>query len=176
MAIMHEAPTHVRRPRVNLWLVAVIALAAALIALGAWVLVDRNTSSSAPGRASPEVATMLADRIAAMNREDGPAAAVFYTKDAIMQEEDNAIVQQEGPPGLVTKGRKQIAARLQFLSEAGLRIERVGAPIQMGRFVGEAVRFYEFGGSGTGEGVLVFELDKSSGKIAHQWVTGDVRD
>jgi hypothetical protein len=45
----------------------------------------------------------------------------------------------------------------------------------MGRFVGEAVRFYESGGTGIGEGVLVFELDKNSGKIAHQWVTGEVR-
>jgi ketosteroid isomerase-like protein len=116
--------------------------------------------------ASPEVATMLENRIAAFDRADGRAAAAFYTKDAIMQEEDI---------GLTTKGRGQIATRLQFLMDAGLRMKTVGAPIQMGRFVGEAVRFYESGGTGIGEGVLVFELDKNSGKIAHQWVTGEVR-
>ena len=163
-----QAPrTHVGRPRINLWLVAVVALTAALVVLGAWVLIDQTRSSSTPGLASPGVVTMLEDRIAAINREDGQAAAAFYTEDAIMQEEDI---------GLVTRGREQIAARLQLLIDSGLRMEPVGAPIQMGRFVGEAVRFYEFGGTGTGEGVLVFELDKSSGKIAHQWVTGEVRD
>ena len=42
-------------------------------------------------------------------------------------------------------------------------------PTQSGRYVGEAVRFYEF--RGTGEGALVFEI----GKIAHQWVMGETR-
>lgn len=166
MSTTHLPRMHVRRPHANVWAVTVIALVAALVALGAWVVVDRTTSSSAAGLASAEVATMLENRIAAFDRADGRAAAAFYTEDAVMQEEDI---------GLTTRGREAIATRLQYLMDAGLRMKTVGAPIQMGRFVGEGVRFYEPGGTRIGEGVLVFELDKNRGKIAHQWVTGEVR-
>lgn len=166
MAVTHAGRAHVRRPQFNPWLGAVIALAAALVALGAWVIVDQTRSSPTEGLASPEVATMLENRIAAFDHADGRAAAAFYTKDAIMQEEDI---------GLTTTGRGRIAARLQYLMDAGLRMKTVGAPIQIGRFVGEAVRFYDPGGTARGEGVLAFELDKNSGKIAHQWVTAEVR-
>jgi len=166
MAVTHAGQAHVHRPQFNPWLVAVIALAAALVVLGAWVIVDQTGSSPAEGLASPEVATMLENRIAAFDRADGLAAAAFYTKDAIMQEEDI---------GLTTRGRKQIAARLQYLMDAGLRMRTVGAPIQSGRFVGEAVRFYDPSGTARGEGVLAFELDPNSGKIAHQWATLEVR-
>lgn len=166
MAVTHSGRAHVQRPRFNPWLGAVIALTAALVGLGAWVIVDETRSTSAEGLASREVATMLEDRIAAFDRADGRAAAAFYTEGAIMQEEDI---------GLTTRGREQIAARLQYLMDAGLRMRTVGAPIQVGRFVGEAVRFYNAGGTAVGEGVLAFELDEESGKIAHQWVTADVR-
>ena len=166
MAVTHTGPAHVHRPRFNPWLAAVIALAAVLVALGAWMIVDQTCSSSTDGLASHEVATMLEDRIAAFDRADGRAAAAFYTNEAIMQEEDI---------GLTTRGREQIAARLQYLMDAGLRMRTVGAPIQIGRFVGEAVCFYDPGGTAVGEGVLAFELDKDSGKIAHQWVTAEVR-
>ena len=166
MAATHTGQAHVHRPRFNPWLAAVIALAAALVALGGWVIVDQTRSSSTQGLASPEVATMLENRIAAFDRADGRAAAAFYTKDAVMQEEDI---------GLTTTGRAQIGARLQYLMDAGLRMKTVGAPIQSGRFVGEAVRFYDPSGTARGEGVLAFELDSNSGKIAHQWVTAEVR-
>ena len=167
MAVTHAGRAHVHPPQLNRWHVAVSGLAAAVVALGAWVVVDQTRSSSTDGLAPPEVVAMLEKRIAAFDRADGQAAAAFYTKDAIMQEEDI---------GLTTRGREQIAGRLQVLMDAGLRMTAVGAPIQMGRFVGEAVRFYESGGgTGIGEGVLVFELDETSGKIAHQWVTGEVR-
>ena len=165
MAATHAGQAHVDR-QFNPWLAAVIALAAALVALGAWVIVDQTRSSPSEGLASAEVATMLENRIAAFDRADGRAAAAFYSKDAIMQEEDI---------GLTTTGREQIAARLQYLTDAGLRMKTVGAPIQSGRFVGEAVRFYDPSGTARGEGVLVFELDKNSGKIAHQWATLEVR-
>jgi hypothetical protein len=125
-----------------------------------------TTAAASPeGLASNEVATMLDDRIAAFNGGDNEAAAAFYAEDAVLQEEDI---------GKVTTGRKEIGVRLHDLYYMGMRMEPVGAPIQSGRFVGEAVRFTEFEGTGTGEGVLVFELD-DAGKIAHQWVTAEVR-
>ena len=73
------------------------------------------------------------------------------------------------------QGREQIARRLGLLNVIGLRVEPIGAPVQSGRYVGEAVRFYQHQGTGTGEGILVFELDKS-GQIAHQWIMGETRD
>lgn len=165
MAVTHARAARAHR-RLNPWLLAVVALSAALFGLGTWVIVDETTSSSTRGLASPELATMLENRIAAFDRADGRAAAAFYTEDAIMQEEDI---------GLTTRGRDQIAARLQYLMDAGLRMKTVGAPVQIGRFAGEAVRFHDPAGAVRGEGVLVFELDRNSGKIAHQWVTGEVR-
>ena len=127
--------------------------------------ITATSTTSAEGLASSEVATMLEDRIATFNSGDGDGAAAFYAEDAVLQEEDI---------GLVTTGRKEIGGRLRDLFEMGLRMEPVGSPIQSGRFVGEAVYFTEFNGPGTGEGVLVFELN-DAGEIAHQWVTGEVR-
>jgi hypothetical protein len=153
----------------NLWLVAVIALTVALLALGAWVLVDRTGSSSTPAAAlapAPVVA-MLEGRIAAWDSGNGKATAAFYTKDAIMEERDVA-------PAVVTSGREAIGSRLQWIIDMGLRMKPVGTPVQIGRFVGEPVRFYTSAGARVGEAVLVFELAKD-GKIAHQWVIGEVR-
>ena len=104
-----------------------------------------------------------------MNRADGEAAAAFYAKSAVMEERDLT-------PASVSRGREEIAARLERLvgPGAGLRLALLGTPIQSGRFVGEAVRFLQSGGTGAGEGILVFELD-DAGKIEHQWVMGETR-
>ena len=161
MSTTHIAPLHARRPHLNAWLVAVIALVAALAALGTWVLVDRYAGdSTSQGLASPEVVTLLENRIAAWNRGNGRAAAAFYAADAVMEERDVT-------PAVVTDGRAAIGRRLQWIIDMGLRMEPVGAPVQVGRFAGEPVRFYAAQGTGPagGEGVLVFELDES-GKIA----------
>ena len=77
--------------------------------------------------------------------------------------------------GLVTTGREAIAARLQLLYALGLRMVPVGTPIEVGRFVAETMRFAEFEGTGTGEGVLVFQL-ADNGRIEHQWVIGEARE
>jgi hypothetical protein len=166
VSMTHAPSTDVRRPPVNPWAVVVTALAVAVVALGAWILADRyaGTSQSA---ASTEVAAMLESRIAAMNRGDSDAAAALYTQTGVLEERDQT-------PAVVSEGRAEIASRLALLYTAGFRLESLGDPVQSGRFVGEAVRFYELGGAGTGEGVLVFEIDRS-GKIAHQWVMGETR-
>ncbi len=166
MSTPHVPVLPVRRPRISPWLVAVIALAVAFVALGAWVIVDRQAGSS-DGKVSSEVATLLQDRIAAMNRGDSAAAAALYTPTGVMEERDQR-------PAVVSNGRAAITSRLQTLYDAGLRLESVGSPVQSGRYVGEAVRFHEFEGTGSGEGVLVFEINEG-GKIAHQWVMGETR-
>lgn len=171
MSTTHAATFHLRRPHINPWLLAVAAVAAALLALGVWVLVDRQTRSSA-GLASPAVASMLEGRIVAWNRGDGRAAAAFYTMDAVMEERDVT-------PAIVTTGRQAIAERLQTIIDLGLRMKPVGTPVQIGRYVGEPVRFYAAESRSAtwrpvGEGILAFELTPT-GQIAHQWVTGEVR-
>ncbi len=177
MSTSHVPRIHVGRPRGNPWLVAAVALAAALLGLGAWVIVDRARSESAGaaessrGLASDRVAAMLEARIAAWDRGDGGAAAALYTEDAVMEERDIT-------PAFVSEGREAIGNRLQELIDLGLRMRGVGAPVQLGRFVGEPVRFYAAEGGpawrAVGEGMLVFELS-AGGKIAHQWVMGEVR-
>lgn len=167
----HAATFHTRRPRINPWLVAVAALAAALVGLGVWVLVDRQTKTT-EALASPAVVAMLVNRIAAWDRADGKAVAAFYTRDAVMEERDVT-------PAFVSRGRQAIGDRLQTIIDLGLRMRPVGTPVQMGRFVGEPVRFYAVEGESTawravGEAVLVFEI-AANGRIAHQWVMGEVR-
>ncbi len=62
---------HVRRPHVSVWLVAVIGLAAALIGLAAWVLVDRYAGTDP----AAEATALVDDWIAAVNA-DYPADAL----------------------------------------------------------------------------------------------------
>ena len=159
MSFTHLPPAHAHRPHVSVWLVAVIGLVGALVALGAWALIGRD--SQPEGLASGEVTTMLDDRIAAANGNDSEAFASFYTKDAILEEHD---VQ----PAVVTTGREEIAARVKGLHLLGLRLASEGTPIQFGRYVAQAASVP--GDPETGW-ILVYELGKD-GKIAHQWVIG----
>jgi hypothetical protein len=62
---------HVRRPHVSVWLVAVIGLAAALIGLAAWVLVDRYAGTDP----AAEATALVDDWNAAVNA-DYPADAL----------------------------------------------------------------------------------------------------
>ena len=62
---------HARRPHIDYWLVAVIALAAALIGLAAWVLVDRYAGTDP----AAEATALVDDWIAAVNA-DYPADAL----------------------------------------------------------------------------------------------------
>lgn len=155
---------HARRPHVNPWLVAGV-LAAALVGLGAWVLIDRNTSATVSsagqphGLASASVAAMLGERIAAANRGDGKAVAAFYSRAGVLEERDVT-------PAVVTRGNEQIGARLQELFRTyGIPLKPESSVIQFGRYVAEALS-WEVGG-----GIVVYQLD-ANGKIAHQWAIG----
>jgi hypothetical protein len=114
---------------------------------------------------SDEIMSVLQGRIAALNEGDGKAAAAFYAVNATMEEQD------QDPP-LVTTGRTAIGDRLQELADVwGLRMRAEGTPIQFDRYVAEPVSFYGADGSGTGAGMLVFEVNADS-EITHQWVIG----
>lgn len=157
--------THRHRVHVNPWLVAVIVLAAALVALGAWVLIDQTRSSSTPGQASPEVAAMIHNLTAAWNRYDAEATASFYARDAVMEEIE------AGVPRVVSNGSAQITDRFRYMLDdarsAGVQ-GRIGTITQIGPYVSTR---YSWGTPGTtmGQGFIVDKLD-TSGKIAHEWV------
>ena len=150
--------------RANPWMIATIVLAAALVALGIWVVVDQQSRQSI-SLAPEEVTDMLEARIATMNEPDGRAAAEYYSIDGTLWELD------QDPPE-VSRGRTRIADRLESLcDDGGLRLKSAGASIMNARFVAEPVNLYFEGESGHGEGMCVFELDER-GEIQNQWVMG----
>lgn len=158
MTVTHTGQAHAHRPQVNAWLAAVIALAAALIALGTWVIVDQTRSSSTQGLASPETVTVLNDRIAAVNSGDAQAISAFYTRDAVLEERDVT-------PEVITRGSEQIGGRIRGLTQLGLRLKSESPVIRFGNTVAEAA---SMPGSGTEGFILVYALEGN--KIAHQWV------
>ena len=152
------------------WLAGCLVLAlAAVLGLALALVADRDETS--PTTPSAEVVALLDERIAAINRVDGAAAAALYAEDAVLDE----IEGEPYPSSTATYtfvGRAEIEERLQGLAEeAGLRLEAVGEPVQLGNLVAEPTRFLQEGGSGYGEGILVFEID-DQGTIAHQWMIG----
>lgn len=156
------------RGRPNPWLLAVIGLAAALLALGAWVAIDRATRNEPENLASSEVVAMVkAQSAAAYQAYDAKAAAAFYAENAVMEELDPMV-----PNGhVVTTGRDKIFMRTQvgvdYFRQMGWR-DDVGEVIQTGRLVAATHTFGVPGEEPYGELIVVDELDES-GKIAHEW-------
>jgi len=64
---------------VNRWLIAVVVLSVALVALGAWVIVDKTGSTSG---AAQDAAAMIDKFNAATSSNDAEAAAAVLTDDA----------------------------------------------------------------------------------------------
>ena len=158
MSVTHAPPTHVQRPHVNPWLVAVIALAAALVALGVWVVVDQTRSSTTEGVASAEVSAMLDDYLVAFNSGDSAAFSSLYAANAVQEDRTFS-------PAVVTRGSEQIADRMAFFASGGMRLEATGPVIVLGDTVARTERIP----GETGGYMVVYKLD-ANGKIAHQWV------
>lgn len=162
MSTPHVAQLHQRRLHLNPWLVAVVVLAVAVVALGGWILLE---SDPAPpkGLASGEVTSMLAQRIAAFNSDGTRDMSRFYATNAILEEHDVS-------PSVVTRGRTAIGERLEGFSRLwdtyGVQIASESEAIRFGPYVAEAASIGE-----DWDGILVYKLDEN-GKIAHQWVIG----
>lgn len=158
---------HLRKPHFSLWLL-VVGLAAALIGLGSWVIVDQTGSQATPaaqpihGLASAQRVAMLDARLAALNSAGKQSMASYYSSDAVF--EDRSVT-----PPIVVRGGTQVASLNEGFSKvwalAGLRMTRESDVIQTGNYAAHAVRLgdYRF--------MAVFEFDQS-GRIAHQWVFG----
>ncbi|HXH98309.1 MAG TPA: nuclear transport factor 2 family protein [Gaiellaceae bacterium] len=144
----HPHRLHLRRPHVNLWLVAVVGLAAALIGLASWVVVDRY----AGGSSATDKATTLIDKSnAAFSTGDQNAISAFFAKGAVMRSLGETY---SGLPAI------------RGLADGSLTPERV-APVTMhGDFATTYVRITA-AGIQAGTTLSVFEI--KDGKILRQW-------
>ncbi|MGE5690618.1 MAG: hypothetical protein ACM33B_08675, partial [Pseudomonadota bacterium] len=162
MSTSDVAQLHRHRVHANAWLVAVVVLAAAVVALVGWILLD---SDPAPpkGLASDAISSMLAQRIAAFNSDGRQDMSRFYAPNAILEEHDVS-------PSVVTRGSTAIGERLEGISRLwntyGVQIASQSDAIRFGPYVAEASSI----GEGW-DGILVYRLDENR-KIEHQWVIG----
>jgi hypothetical protein len=141
---------HVGRPHVNLWFV-VVALAAALVGLGAWVLVDRYAGG---GGATHDATTLLDDFNATGATNDGAAASALLTSDAVMWSAETKIV-----------GRKAIAD--QIATTPGLLVERVAPVTVKGDY---ATTFIKFTAGGVIKNApMIMTVQLKGGKIFRIW-------
>ena len=146
---------HVRLPHVSLWLVAVVGLAAALIGLGAWVLVDRYTGG---GGATHDATTLINKVNAAWNTGDGKAAATLFTNNAVIESMGDTMV---GPKAI---GQAMVGAHaMQF------HVERVAPVTVNGDF---ATSWFKITGVGIDRYPVLTVFQLKDGKILRQWGFG----
>jgi hypothetical protein len=145
-----EARVH--RPHVNLWLVAVIALAAALVGLGAWVLIDRYGGGES---AAEEATAVLDDFYAAVNTQDEAALRALFADDVVVWSN-----------GDVMTGEDQVVGAI--MTTAGLTMERLAPVTVYGDFATTYIRLAVTSLPGIdGPVVETFRLD--DGQIVRAW-------
>jgi ketosteroid isomerase-like protein len=152
LSITHTPPTHLHRPHVNLWLVAVVVLAAVLVGLGTWVLVDRYAGGSG---ATQDAATLIDGSNAAISNADAAALASFYAPNAVITRDD----------GGVTAGAEAIRGLVPMTQSLDYKVWRV-APVSVeGDFATTFLQYTSTMGEGTEP--AVYQLRE--GKILRMW-------
>ena len=169
MSTAYPPHTHLHRPHLSIWLIAVVALAAALIGLASWVIVDQTSSPTTPavrplhGLAPAKVVAMLDARFAALNSNGKRPFAKYYSPDTTFH--DFMVT-----PPTEARGRANVVSLMGGYSRmwalAGARVVRTSDVIRSGRFVAHSLRL------GDSRGIAVYQLDEQ-GKIANQWVFGN---
>lgn len=156
------------RPHANPWVVAVVALAAALVGLSAWVIVDHTRSTNAPATpttavASAKVTAMLDARFAALNGDGRASFAQFYSPDTEFT--DFGVT-----PPITARGTAKVITLMGTYSHmwamGGQRITRESQVIKAGDYVAHALLL------GSTPGIAVYQLDEH-GKIAREWAFGN---
>ena len=150
MTTMHAPEIGVHRRHIDLWRVAVIGLAAALVALGAWVLVDRYTGPEY------DAATLVDDLGAAWSTGDADAIRSLYTTDAI-------VVTAWGDRYV---GLDQIVDEVSGAVGIGFKTERIAPVTVEGDYATTFLRYSTAGGE---EGTLVSVYELQDGKILRMW-------
>jgi len=140
---------HAHRRHVNYWLVAVIALAVALVALGTWIIVDQYQG--------PDDTTALIDDVtAAWSNGDANALKSLYASDAVYVE----------PFGDTLSGVKEITGMVPSAAAAGFKLERVAPVTVEGDF---ATTFLRYSTSSGEEGTVVAVYQLENGKVVGEW-------
>jgi ketosteroid isomerase-like protein len=140
------------RRHVSLWVVAVVGLAAALVALGTWVLVDRYAGG---GGATQDATTLIDNFNTAINTGDRKALTAVMTTDVALRS-----------LGDTAAGRDTIAPALAAAASARVvRLERVSPVSVHGDFATFFQRYTEPGRAGT----FVAVLQLRDGRILRIW-------
>ena len=162
VSITNTPPAHLHRPHVNLWLVAVVVLAAALIGLGTWVLVDhyaagvgatQDATTLIDSRAT-EDATALIDRVStAFTTNDAAALTAYYAPNAVVR---SLGLNEEEYTGI---------AEIQSMASGTWQVSRIAPVTVEGEFATTFVRLHA--GDQSWTGVETFQIQ--DGKIVRQW-------
>jgi ketosteroid isomerase-like protein len=135
------------RWHVNPWLVAVIVLGVAVVALGTWVIVDRYTG----GDTATQDATTLIDNVsAAYTTNDAAALASYYAPDAVIRSLGDEYT------GIAT---------IQSLASGTWQVERIAPVTVDGEFATTFVTLHA--GDQARTAVATFQIE--DGKIVRQW-------
>ena len=149
VSITHAPPIHVRRRRINPWLISVIAFAAGVVALSTWMLVDRATTSE------PAAARIVDELNAAVNAGDADAVRALFAPDAVFQVST----------GEQITGLDNVVNAVLIPHAVHVRLERV-APVSTEGNAAATFTGLSNGSEGVELGVFLFE----DGKIARMWV------
>jgi hypothetical protein len=149
VSMTHAPPTHLRRYHVNPWLVAVVALAAGLVALGTWTIVDRSTESE------PAAARIVDDLNAAVNAGDAGAVRALFTPDAVFQVSTGESI----------TGLDNVVNTALIPHAVGFRVERVGSVAT----AGDTAATFTKVGNGT-EDIELAVVQFENGKIVRMTV------
>ena len=153
----HAPPVHAHRLHFDPWHVAVVVLAAALVALAAWVVIDNVTGGDS---ATADATALIDDFSAAATANDGAKAMTLLTPDAVVWTD-----------GDLMTGPKAVGDAIS--TTPTLTMERVAPVTVEGDY---AMTFVRYGVPGLGyeptTSVFVYQL--RDGKIARSWsfVTG----
>ena len=145
---MSTTQVDVRQRHRASWLAAVVVAAAALVALGAWALVDRPAE---PGGDTGKVFDELTQAVTA---GDEAAVSRLYASDAVF-------LTAHGDRRV---GQKAIVATVMAPSAIGVRIERIAPVTTAGDL---AATFLGYSGSVAGTKLTVLQL--RDGKIVRHW-------
>jgi len=150
-----ERPEKLRRApyRVNRWLVVgLIVAVAALVAVGAWLLIDSVVMTDYEG--------LIEDHLLAYNAGDSAAVAAMYTEDGVIVDGG----------GIEWRGKDLIAASVNHYARGNFNSEITGQMVTSGSFVAFPERATV--GSATLEGITVVEFE---GPLIKRWVVYGTR-
>lgn len=154
MSTTYAPQIHTRRPHVNVWLVAVIGLTAALVALGAWVIVDRYAGGNT---ATENTTSLMDDLYAASSAQDAHAVSAVVAPNVVLWSN-----------GTTISGRKAFVN--EVMTTPGLQMERTAPVTVEGDF---ASTFLAFTVPGVvNRGLTAETVQIKNGKIYRIWDFG----